>query len=100
MTSESDLQLGQRIGKGGFGAVYKTVWKGNNVAVKVGGMFCSLGWDQSINQSKRKSSYAKRSLKTKQHTTPDELESLNPMPANHMATPHTGEPQATYNTVA
>ena len=51
--------------------------------------------NQSINQSKRKTSYAKRSLKTKQHTTPDELESHNPMPAHHMATPHTGKPQAT-----
>ena len=50
---------------------------------------------ESINQSKGKCSYATRSLKTKQHTTPDELESHNPMPANHMATPLTGEPQAT-----
>ena len=48
-----------------------------------------------INQSKCKTSYAKRSLKTKQHTAPDELESHNPMPANHMPTPHTGKPQAT-----
>ena len=40
----------------------------------------------AINQ-KRKTSYAKRSLKTKQHTTSDELESHNPMPANHIATP-------------
>ena len=48
--------------------------------------------DQSMNQLKRKTSYAKRSLKTKQHTTPDELESHNPRPANHMDTPHTGEP--------
>ena len=41
-----------------------------------------------INQSKRKTSYAKRSRKAKQHTAPDELESHNPMPPNHMDTPH------------
>ena len=36
---------------------------------------------EAINQSKRKTSYAKRSLKTKQHTTPDELESHKPIKA-------------------
>ena len=41
----------------------------------------------SINHSKRRTSYATRLLKTKQHTTPAELESHNPMPANHMDTP-------------
>ena len=35
--------------------------------------------NQSINQSKRKTSYAKSLLKSKQHTTPDELELHNPM---------------------
>ena len=40
----------------------------------------------SINQSRRKASYAKRSLKTNQHTTPDEVESHKPMPADHMDT--------------
>ena len=45
-----------------------------------------------IHQPKRKTSYAKRSSKTKQHTTPDELESHNPMPTNHVDTPGTGEP--------
>ena len=35
----------------------------------------------------------KGSLRTKQHTTPaDEQKSHNPMPANHMDTPRTGEP--------
>ena len=51
----------------------------------------------SINQSKLKTSYAKRSLKTKQDTTPDKLESHNPMPANHMDTPRTDEPLRPHN---
>jgi len=53
-----------------------------------------------INQSKRKTSYAKRSLRTNQHTTPaDEQKSHNPMPANHMDTPRTGEPLRPHKTL-
>ena len=36
-------------------------------------------FNQPINHSTHKTSYVKRSFKTKQHTTPDELESHNPM---------------------
>jgi predicted Ser/Thr protein kinase len=35
LSKEADLQLGRLIGKGGFGAVHRAVWRGSNVAVKV-----------------------------------------------------------------
>lgn len=52
--SNQDLKLLQVIGRGGFGSVYKAVWKGELVAVKVGvhcgrgrmgcGGACGCGW--------------------------------------------------------
>ena len=47
----------------------------------------------SINQSiKCKTSYIRQKVtQTKQHTTPDELDPHNLMPANHMDTPCTGQ---------
>ena len=53
---------------------------------------CDKGSDQPINHN-AKHAIPKRSLKTKQHTTPDKLvESHSPTPANHTNTPHTAKP--------
>ena len=80
---------------GGCGAGAQNCLKGSLFYIKR----AEAQQSQSINQN-AKPAMPKGSLRTKQHTTPaDEQKSHNPMPANHMDTPRTGEPLRPHKTL-